>query len=62
MGTIIAASVLVPLCMAAIAYAVDKIEQGSTEQKKEKKISTASRQQRSPDDPVDLSGGMFGIL
>lgn len=61
MGTIIAASVLVPLSMAAVAYAVDKIEQGTTEQKNEKRTSSTSNQPKNPDDLVDLSGGMFGI-
>lgn len=61
MGTVIAASVLVPLSMAAVAYAVDKIEQRTGRQKIDDTISSTSDKKKNPDDLIDLSGGMFGI-
>jgi hypothetical protein len=63
MSTIIAASVLVPLSIAAAAYAVDKLEQGTTE--KEEQRTEGSFEQdndKGPDDLVDFSGGRLGIL
>jgi hypothetical protein len=60
MGTIITALVLVLLSVAAVAYAVDKIEQGLADKRKEIR-SDQTNQKKLPDDMVDLSGGMFGI-
>jgi hypothetical protein len=60
MGTIIEALVLVLLSVAAVAYAVDKIEQSLADKRKEIR-SDQTNQKKLPDDMVDLSGGMYGI-
>ncbi len=66
MSTIIAASVLVPLSIAAAAFAVDKIEQGTTEKEDveidEHKEEERNDREKGPGGLVDLSGGMLGML